>query len=107
MMINKPVIGVAAAVVLIAAGTWDYLQSRHAAIPPAATTEPPAAGPAAAAGGTGHPASGARGRGCIEGPAADACGQRPRDQRGARPTGGRRRDEGLLAAGRGRAAHRP
>lgn len=32
-MINKPVIGVAAAVAVIAAGTWYYLQSRHAALP--------------------------------------------------------------------------
>src|SRR5216684_1479507 len=37
-MINKPVIGVAAAVIVVAAGTWYYLQSRHAALPPA---EPP------------------------------------------------------------------
>lgn len=29
-MINKPVIGVAVAVLVIAAGTWYYLQSRHA-----------------------------------------------------------------------------
>src|ERR1700694_4337546 len=29
-MINKPVIGIAAAVVVIAAGTWYYLHSRHA-----------------------------------------------------------------------------
>jgi hypothetical protein len=42
MMINKPVIGVAAAVVLIAAGTWYYLQSRHAQTPPAAAVPPPA-----------------------------------------------------------------
>ncbi len=42
MMINKPVIGVAAAVVLIAAGTWYYLESRHAATPPVAVTAPPA-----------------------------------------------------------------
>jgi hypothetical protein len=33
MMINKPVIGVAAAVIVVAAGTWYYLQSRHAAAP--------------------------------------------------------------------------
>jgi hypothetical protein len=46
MMINKPVIGVAAAVVLIAAGTWYYLQSRHAELPPAAAQAPPPAQPA-------------------------------------------------------------
>jgi hypothetical protein len=49
MMVNKPVIGVAAAVVVVAAGTWYYLQSRQAAAPRApsaaqmpATAEPPA-----------------------------------------------------------------
>src|ERR1700730_7460382 len=48
-MINKPVIGVAAAVVVVAAGTWYYLQSRHAAQPrgpEAAQTLPPAEPPA-------------------------------------------------------------
>jgi hypothetical protein len=48
-MINKPVIGVAAAVVVVAAGTWYYLQSRHAALPRApqtVQTPPPAAPPA-------------------------------------------------------------
>ena len=28
-MINKPIVGVAAAVVVIAAGTWFYLHNRH------------------------------------------------------------------------------
>lgn len=32
-MINKPAIGVAAAVVIVAAGAWYYLQSRHADLP--------------------------------------------------------------------------
>ena len=44
-MINKPVIGVAAAVVVVAAGTWYYLQSRHAEVsrtPETAQTPPPA-----------------------------------------------------------------
>jgi hypothetical protein len=47
-MINKPMIGVAAAVVLIAGGVWYYLQSRHAAAPSAPVSvqpvpaEPPA-----------------------------------------------------------------
>jgi hypothetical protein len=48
-MINKPLIGVAAAVVVVAAGTWYYLQSRHAALPgapEAAQTPPPAEPPA-------------------------------------------------------------
>ncbi len=34
-MINKPVLGVAAAVAVVAAGTWYYLQSRHAGLPSA------------------------------------------------------------------------
>jgi hypothetical protein len=48
-MINKPVIGVAVAVVLVAAGTWYYLQGRHAELsraPEAAQTPPPAEPPA-------------------------------------------------------------
>src|ERR1700674_5319652 len=51
-MINTPVIGVAVAVVVVAAGTWYYLQSRHAAQPrgpEAAQTLPPAEPPAEAA----------------------------------------------------------
>jgi Protein of unknown function (DUF3014) len=48
-MINKPLIGVAAAVVVVAAGTWYYLQSRHAALPraPEAAQTPPPAEPTA------------------------------------------------------------
>jgi hypothetical protein len=48
-MINKPVIGVAAAVVVVAAGTWYYLQSRHAALPraPGVAQTPPSAEPPA------------------------------------------------------------
>jgi hypothetical protein len=48
-MINKPVIGVAAAVVVVAAGTWYYLQSRHAALPraPVSAPAPPPAEPSA------------------------------------------------------------
>lgn len=46
-MINKPVIGVAAAVIVAAAGTWYYLQSRHAEPPPAPeTAQAPPAEPA-------------------------------------------------------------
>jgi hypothetical protein len=41
MMVNKPMIGVAAAVVLIAAGAWYYLQSRHAALPKAPVAAQP------------------------------------------------------------------
>lgn len=41
-MINKPAIGVAAAVVVIAAGSWFFLHSRRAVLPraPAATQQP-------------------------------------------------------------------
>jgi Protein of unknown function (DUF3014) len=44
LMINKPVIGVAAAVLVVAAGTWYYLSTRHAALPsvPAAAQLPAA-----------------------------------------------------------------
>ena len=47
-MINKPVIGVAVAVVVVAAGTWYFLQSRRAELaraPDAAQTPPPAQPP--------------------------------------------------------------
>src|ERR1700736_3135710 len=48
-MINKPVIGVAAAVVVVAAGTWYYLHSRHAPVPsaPVAAQQPAPAEPPA------------------------------------------------------------
>jgi hypothetical protein len=47
-MINKPIVGVAVAVVVIAAGTWFYLHNRHP-LPsvPTAAQAPPAAQPAA------------------------------------------------------------
>jgi hypothetical protein len=46
--INKPMIGVAAAVVVIAAGTLYYLQSRNSSLPrvQVAATQPPAEAPA-------------------------------------------------------------
>jgi hypothetical protein len=44
-MINKPVIGVAAAVVIVAAGTWYYLQSRHAPSAPVGAQAPVPAQP--------------------------------------------------------------
>ncbi|MEP6548459.1 MAG: DUF3014 domain-containing protein [Gammaproteobacteria bacterium] len=44
-MINKPMIGVAAAVVVLAAGTWYYLHSRHAEAPPVAAQPLPPAAP--------------------------------------------------------------
>jgi hypothetical protein len=40
MTINKPVVGMAAAVVVVAAGSWYYLQSRHPAVPSAPATSP-------------------------------------------------------------------
>jgi Protein of unknown function (DUF3014) len=48
-MINKPVMGVAVAVVVVAAGTWFYLQSRHAALlrAPVAAQQPAPAEPPA------------------------------------------------------------
>jgi Protein of unknown function (DUF3014) len=48
VMINKPIIGVAAAVVVLAAGSWYYLQSRRPAMPtaPATSPLPPPAEPA-------------------------------------------------------------
>ena len=48
-MINKPMIGVAAAVVLIAAGTWYYLHSRHVEVPNVTAQPPAAAAPDGAA----------------------------------------------------------
>jgi hypothetical protein len=46
-MINKPIVGVAAAVVVLAAGSWYYLQSRRPAMPtaPATSPQPPPAEP--------------------------------------------------------------
>jgi hypothetical protein len=55
MMINKPMIGVAAAVVLIAAGVWYYLQSRHAALPSAPVAAQPALAEPAAETAIQHP----------------------------------------------------
>jgi hypothetical protein len=60
-MINKPVVGVAAAVIVVAAGTWYYLQSRHATpprAPEAVQTPPPAETPAEPA--IQHPLPGGR-----------------------------------------------
>src|SRR5271170_8014776 len=47
LMINKPMIGVAAAVVVVAAGSWYYLQSRRADLPPTAEQQPLPAEPPA------------------------------------------------------------
>ena len=40
-MINKPMIGVAAAVIVVAAGSWYYVQSHRAELPRTATAQPP------------------------------------------------------------------
>ena len=48
-MVNRPVIGVAAAVIVVAAGTWNFLHSRHTAAPPASATAPQPAPPEPAA----------------------------------------------------------
>src|SRR5580704_13438252 len=42
MMINRPVVGVAVAVVVVAAGTWYFLQSRHATSPAPIAAQQPA-----------------------------------------------------------------
>ena len=55
MTINKPMIGVAAAVVLVAGGVWYYLQSRHAALPRAAVAAQPAPAEPAAEPAIQHP----------------------------------------------------
>jgi Protein of unknown function (DUF3014) len=55
MMLNKPMIGVAAAVVLIAGGVWYYLQSRHAALPSAPVAVQPAPAEPAAEPAIQHP----------------------------------------------------
>jgi hypothetical protein len=47
--LNKPVIGVAAAVVVIAAGTWYFLQRKPAAMPQVSTEAPQAQAPPASA----------------------------------------------------------
>ena len=58
-MVNKPVIGVAAAVVVVAAGVWYYLHSRHALLPPApATVQQPAPAERPAESGIQHPLPG-------------------------------------------------
>src|ERR1700731_1433820 len=44
MMINRPVVGVAVAVVVIAGGAWYFLHSRHATSPAPIAAQPPAPG---------------------------------------------------------------
>jgi hypothetical protein len=54
-MINKPMIGVAAAVIVIAAGTLYFLHSRHSSLPSAQVAEPPPPAEAPAEPATLHP----------------------------------------------------
>ena len=69
MVINKPVIGVAAAVIVVAAGTWYYLQSRQAAAPrtPSAAQMPAPAEPPAE-GAIQHPLPGTEGESATKAP---------------------------------------
>jgi hypothetical protein len=57
MMINKPIVGVAAAVVVAAAGTWYYLHTRHPlpSVPAAVQAPAPAAAEPAAEPAIQHP----------------------------------------------------
>jgi hypothetical protein len=55
MMINKPMVGIAAAVILVAGGVWYYLQSRHAALPIAPVAVQPAPAEPAAEPAIQHP----------------------------------------------------
>src|SRR5271163_97410 len=55
LMINKPIIGVAAAVVAVAAGTWYYLHTRQALPQVPAAVQPPAAAEAPAEPAIQHP----------------------------------------------------
>jgi hypothetical protein len=59
LMINKPVIAVAAAVIVVAAGSWYYLYSRHTALPAVPAAQPPAAAETPAEPAIQHPLSGA------------------------------------------------
>jgi hypothetical protein len=56
-MINKPMIGVAAAVIVIAAGTWYYLQSHRSALPRAPVAQQPAPAEPSAESAIQHPLS--------------------------------------------------
>jgi hypothetical protein len=59
-MINKPMIGVAAAVVVVAAGTWYFLHSRQAAVQRAPVAQQPAPAQPPAEPGIQHPLPGAQ-----------------------------------------------
>ena len=66
-MNRKPVVAVAAAVVIVAAGTWYYLQSRHAALPRATVvSQAPAQLPAEPS--IQHPLPGGQDDSALKGP---------------------------------------
>ncbi len=97
-MINKPMIAVAAAVVLIAAGTWYFLHSRQTAKPVAAAPAQPAPPDTASEPPIEHP---------LPADTADTAAKTPLPalndsdavfRRGAQPGGRRRRREGLSPA---------
>jgi hypothetical protein len=67
-MVNKPMIGVAAAVVVVAGGVWYYLASRQAPAPPPVTVEAPPAPPPTPTPAIQHP---------LPSAAADAASQTP------------------------------
>ena len=60
-MINKPIIGVAAAVIVVASGTWYYLHSRQAPPQRAPVAQQPAPAEPPAEPGIQHPLPGAQG----------------------------------------------
>ncbi len=66
-MINKPMIGVAAAVVVVAAGTWFYLHNRHP-LPSVPAAQAPAPAPPPAEPAIEHPLPAAQGGSALKGP---------------------------------------
>jgi hypothetical protein len=68
MMINKPILGIAASVILIAGGVWYYLQSRHAASPVAPVAVQPAPAEPAAEPAVLHPLPPALGESASKAP---------------------------------------
>jgi hypothetical protein len=70
MVINKPIVGVAALIFVLAAGGVYYLRSRNAPLP-AAPTAPASTAPAAAEPAIAHPLPGASGSGSSSAPLPD------------------------------------
>jgi hypothetical protein len=67
MIINKPIVGVAALIFVLAAGGVYYLRSRNAPLPPAPSA-PASTAPAAAEPGVAHPLPPASGTAAVSGP---------------------------------------